>query len=87
LASAAILLIYLFVVLATIKLRVKKQDDSEKTFKVPGGLVIPSIGVASIVWLLTSLSKWEILSMIIFIAIISIIYLAMKWMQNRKNKP
>ena len=86
LASAAILLIYLFVVLATIKLRVKKQDDSEKTFKVPGGLVIPSIGVASIVWLLTSLSKWEILSMIIFIAIISIIYLAMKWMQNRKNK-
>lgn len=86
LASAAILLIYLFVVLATIKLRMKKQDDSEKTFKVPGGLVIPFIGVVSIVWLLTSLSKWEILSMVIFIAIISIIYLAMKWMQNRKNK-
>jgi L-asparagine transporter-like permease len=86
LASAAILLIYLFVVLATIKLRVKKQDDSEKTFKVPGGLVIPFIGVVSIIWLLTSLSKREILSMVIFIAVISIIYLAMKWMQNRKNK-
>ena len=86
LASAAILLIYLFVVLATIKLRMKKQDDSEKTFIVPGGLVIPFIGVVSIVWLLTSLSKWEKLSMIIFIAVISIIFLAMKRMQNGKNK-
>jgi L-asparagine transporter-like permease len=84
LASAAILLIYLFVVLATIKLRMKKQDESEKTFKVPGGLVIPLIGVASIVWLLTSLSKWEILSTVIFIGVICVIYLAMKWMENRK---
>lgn len=62
----------------------KKQDESEKTFKVPGGLVIPLIGVASIVWLLTSLSKWEILSTVIFIGVICVIYLAMKWMENRK---
>jgi APA family basic amino acid/polyamine antiporter len=86
LASAAILLIYLFVVLATIKLRMKKQNDSEKTFKVPGGLVIPFIAVVSIIWLLTSLSKWEILSTVIFIAVISVTYLFMKWMQNRKSK-
>jgi basic amino acid/polyamine antiporter, APA family len=86
LASAAILLIYLFVVLATIKLRLNKQSASEKTFKVPGGLIIPFIGVLSIFWLLTSLSKWEILSMILFIAVISVIYLAMKWMQHRKSK-
>ncbi len=68
LASAALLLVYLSVILSTIKLRGNKQEESEKTFKVPGGLIIPLIGIAAIVWLLSSLSKWEILSTIIFIA-------------------
>jgi amino acid transporter len=84
LASAAILLIYLLVILATIKLRLKKQDVSKKIFKVPGGLVIPCIGIASIVWILSSLSKWEIVSTIIFIAIISVIYFVMKWLKNKR---
>ena len=83
LASAAILLIYLAVILATIKLRMKKQDAAEKTFKVPGGLIIPFIGIAAIIWLLTSLSKWEILSTIIFISVICVIYFVTKWMKNK----
>jgi amino acid transporter len=82
LASAAILLIYLSVILATLKLRMKKQDAGEKTFKAPGGLIIPLIGIASIVWLLTSLSKWEILSTIIFIAAIYILYFLMKYFKK-----
>lgn len=84
LASAAILLIYLAVILATIKMRKKKQGSAEKTFRVPGGLVIPFIGVAAIVWLLTSLSKWEILSTIIFIFAICVIYFIMKLMKSKK---
>ena len=84
LASAAILLIYLAVILASIKLRMKKQDVAEKTFRIPGGLTIPFIGIAAIIWLLTSLSKWEILSTIIFIAIVCIIYFIMKKFQNKK---
>jgi len=83
LASAAILLIYLSVILATIKLRKQKQAPAEKTFRVPGGMVIPFIGIAAIVWLLTSLSKWEILSTIIFILIICVIYFAMKLIKNK----
>lgn len=78
LASASILLIYLAVILATLKLRKMKQVGSAKTFKVPGGLIIPFIGIASIVWLLTNLAKWEILSVIIFIAAVSVIYFVMK---------
>jgi len=80
LASAAILLIYLFVILATIKLRVKSQDIdvSKKTFRVPGGLVIPCIGIASIVWLLTGLNKWEIASTTMFIAALCILYFIIK---------
>lgn len=82
LASAAILLIYLFVILATIALRLKKQDASEKIFKVPGGFIIPAIGIASIVWLLTSLSIWEIVAISIFIGVIAIIYVTMKWIKK-----
>ena len=74
----------MFVIMATIKLRVKKQDVSKKTFKVPGGLIIPYIGIASIVWLLTSLSKREIISTVIFIDLICVIFFVMKWMKNKR---
>ena len=83
LASAAILLIYLAVILATIKLRRMKQEVSEKTFRMPGGFVIPFIGIASILWLLTSLGKWEILSIIIFIVIVGVIYFIMKTVKKK----
>ncbi len=84
LASAAILLVYLAVILATIKLRMKKQGVGEKTFRAPGGLVFPIIGIASILWLLTSLSQREILSTTIFIAAICIIYFVMKYLKKEK---
>jgi amino acid transporter len=86
LASAAILLIYLLVVLATITLRMKKQENAEKTFKVPGGLVIPIFGIGSIIWLLTSLSKGEIIATLIFIAVVSGIYFVMKGIKKRYKK-
>ncbi len=85
LASAAILLVYLAVILATIKLRMKQQNPSEKTFRAPGGLVTPLIGIAAIVWLLTSLSKWEILSTIIFIAVICVMYFVRKHFKKEKT--
>jgi basic amino acid/polyamine antiporter, APA family len=85
LASAAILLVYLAVILATIKLRKKKQQASEKTFRAPGGLVTPLIGIAAIIWLLTSLSKWEILSTIIFIAVVCVMYFVTKKFKKDKS--
>jgi basic amino acid/polyamine antiporter, APA family len=87
LASAAILLIYLAVILATIKLRMKKKFVPEKSFRVPGGLVIPFIGIAAIIWLLASLGKWEILSAFIFIAGVCVIYFVMKGFKNKKQHP
>ncbi len=71
------------VILATIKLKLKKQESDDGIFKIPGGLIIPIIGIASIVWLLTSLSKWEIIATIVFIAVICIIYFTMKWIKRR----
>lgn len=84
LASAAILIIYLAVILAGIKLR-KMANPGNKTFRMPGGLIVPFIGIASIVWLLASLSKWEIGSTVIFIAIICVIYFVMKKYKKSKN--
>jgi basic amino acid/polyamine antiporter, APA family len=82
LASAAILLVYLTVILATIKLRMRKPDTTEKTFRMPGGLIFPFIGIATIIWLLTSLSKWEILSTIIFIAVVGVMYFITKQLKK-----
>ena len=84
LASASILIIYLAVILATIKLRTKKQKLSEKTFRIPGGLIVPCIGIGAIGWMFTSLGKWEILSMIIFIAVVCVIYFVMKKVKKEK---
>jgi len=84
LASASILIIYLAVILATIKMRTKKQEASEKTFKIPGGLTVPLIGIAAIGWMFSSLGKWEILSVLIFIAVVCVIYFVMKKFKNSR---
>lgn len=84
-ASAAILFIYLAVILSTIEMRRKKTGKAENIFIIPLGLTIPFIGIATIVGLLSSLSFWEILSTLIFIVIISVIYFATQWMKNRSK--
>jgi amino acid transporter len=77
-ASASILLIYLGVVLATIKLRKKTSANAEKTFRIPGGILIPFLAVCVIVWLLAHLSKKEFLYEGIFIAVFCLMYVVMK---------
>ena len=77
-SGAATLLIYLGVVLATIKLRNKNSLTSEKTFKIPGGIIVPILAIVVIVWLLSNLSKQEIIGISIFIVILSLIYYAIK---------
>lgn len=78
LASAAILLIYLAIIVATLKLRTTASVTGPKAFTIPGGPVIPLMGMAAILWLLTGLSKWEILSVLIFLTIAVAIFFTMK---------
>ena len=66
LASSSILLVYLAVILAMLKLRTKKHPTGEKTFKVPGGFIIPFIAIAAIIWLIISLKRVEQLSTLVF---------------------
>jgi amino acid transporter len=86
-ASAAILLIYLAVILSAVKLRSRSESTADKAFRVPGGLIIPFIGIAAILWLLSSLTKWDILSTLIFIAVVCLIYaldMAKKQISSKK---
>jgi len=84
LASAALLIIYLGVVLAMLKLRSKKVRGDEDPFKVPGGVIIPFIAIAAIIWLLVSLSFGEMKYTAIFIAIICLIYFLMQLFKAKK---
>ena len=87
LASATLLLIYLGVVLATIKLRYKKIPGDENSFRMPGGLLIAFLAMAAIAWLLVSLSLKEIISTLIFLVVICGIYLLMRAFKSIKSSP
>ncbi|HKR05920.1 MAG TPA: amino acid permease [Bacteroidia bacterium] len=82
-SSASTLLIYLGVVLSTIKLRKTNSEASEKTFRVPGGITIPLLAICVIGWLLSHLTKPELIGIVIFIFIFSLIYLAIKLLKRK----
>lgn len=86
LSSAATLLVYLGVVLAAIKLRFKKSVTTDKVFVVPGGLLIPIITAAIIVWMLSNLSKDEMVGSGIALLVLSLIYLLMNMIKKHSYK-
>jgi basic amino acid/polyamine antiporter, APA family len=81
-ASASTLVIYLGVVLSTLKLRKNDSVRSEKTFRVPGGIIIPILAACAIVWLLSSLTKPEFIGIAIFIFVFSVIYFISKMLKK-----
>lgn len=84
LASAGSLLVYLGIVLATIRLRRKKAIGEMDSFRVPGGVLIPLLACAVIIWLLYSLSKAEIRGIAIFTLALSVLYLISWYIKKRK---
>ena len=79
LSSASILLIYLGVTVAVIKLR-KKENLKEKlnTYRIRGGVIVPVISFIVITWFLSHLTKNEFIIMFLSIAFLSIIYFVRK---------
>lgn len=86
LASAATLLIYLGVVLATIRLRYKKIVSPEKSFTVPGGLIVPITATIAIIWMLSNLSKEELTWSGGVLLLLSLIYALMKWYKTKQMR-
>jgi basic amino acid/polyamine antiporter, APA family len=85
-ASASSLIIYLAAVLATLKLRRSSVQNMEKTFRVPGGVVIPMLAAGVIIWLLSNLTKQEVVGIAVFIAVFSSIYFGITIVKKKALK-
>lgn len=72
-SSASILLVYLGVALAVIKLR-KKAPIEFEAFRIPGGYTIPILASIIIVWFLSNLTGQERNYMLLLITALSAIY-------------
>lgn len=87
-ASASMLIIYLGVALAVIKLRRKGVGlNKKKTFRIPGGYTVPVLSVIIILFFLSSLTAGEIKTTLISIGILSLVYAGIYlYNQNRSKK-
>ena len=84
LSSASYLLIYLGVVLALIRFRMKKSDY-KVSYRVPGGYLIPAASVITIVWVLSNLPLRELGAMSLFIAVLSVIYFVFRLLEKFRS--
>jgi amino acid transporter len=84
LSSASVLLIYLGVALAFIKLRLDKKDETG-SFKVWGGYTVPVVSILIILWVLSKLTTNEIVGIVSFAGILTAIYLIMKFLKVKKG--
>ncbi|HQQ99500.1 MAG TPA: amino acid permease, partial [Ferruginibacter sp.] len=84
LSSAATLLIYLGVVLAVIRLRLNRSAGTERTFTIPGGIFVPLLASAIILWLLSNLSDQEMLGTAIFLATLAAIFFLLKFFKKKE---
>lgn len=82
-ASSSILMVYLGVVLAVIKLRYTHLSKSDE-FTIPGGLIVPVICIAIILYFLSNLTQNEIIGSAIAIASLSFIYFLIRFIRNKK---
>ncbi len=84
--SASLLLVYLGVVLALIKLRLTKSSTQYGTFRLPFGLLIPIIAVLSIIFFLFNLKENEVIGFSFAIFILTVLYLFIKQYHGNKIK-
>ncbi len=74
-SSVSSLLIALGISIAPIKLRRNKKYESQgKTFRLPGGYIIPIMSSIVILWFLSNLSENKILGFGLLIAVLTILY-------------
>jgi amino acid transporter len=82
LSSSSVLLIYLGVALATIKLRAGSAEG--RHFKIPGGYLVPALAIATILWFLSNLQTNEKIAMMLFVTILTVIYAGIRLLKLDK---
>jgi basic amino acid/polyamine antiporter, APA family len=83
--SSAVLIIYLAVVLAMIRLRYIKDVTEKGSFKIPGGLIIPILAIGTICWFLSHITWLEIKALSIFFAMLTVIYFINKAVRKKSR--
>jgi len=83
-ASSSILIIYLAVVLATLKLQFKKEGLEQGGFKIPGGPVVPVLAAIVIGWFLSHITMIEIRGLSIFFGAVTIFYFVNKEVRRKR---
>lgn len=82
LASSATLLIYLGVVLAMFKSRLKPNLENLPGFRVPGGLTVPILALGVLSWLLYQVPVKEFVAMILFFVVTTLFFFGFKWWKS-----
>ena len=82
LSSASYILIYLGVVLSVVKYRIM-SGDGHGSIKTILGYSIPVISAIAMLWVLSNLQARELLAMVIFILLLSVIYLFIRFYGKR----
>ena len=87
LASSSLLIIYLAVALATIRLRYKKEIAETGGFRIPGGLLVPILAIIVVCWFLSHITRAEVKAMIIFFGALTAIFFINKLVRRRMGLP
>lgn len=75
-SSAAMLLVYLGVSLAVLKLRRENKDQKRNNseFNIPGGYIVPALATLIIIWLLSNLAPHEFIIISTLIIVLTLLY-------------
>jgi amino acid transporter len=84
LSSASVLLVYLGVALSVISLR-RKIPHNPTGFKIPGGITIPILASLTILWLLSNLTRPEMIGMAIALVALSLVFLLLRILTRKDN--
>jgi len=85
-SSASILMIYLGVAIAVIKLRFTSEKKNRRDhFRIPGGILVPVLTVLVIIWFLSNLKQNELFGVAVFLVALSIIYLIINFKRIFKS--
>lgn len=82
-SSAALLLIYMGVILSTIRLRNLK---SENAYTIPGGITVPVLALIATGWFLSHLTREEIVAVALFLIFVTMVYFLMKRIIQKNSR-
>lgn len=84
LSSSSVLLVYLGVALAVMKLRRMRIGESN-SFRIPGGYTVPILSAITILWFLSSLTSPEMKGIAMALLMLSFIFLILKYFVPKKD--